>query len=220
LKLAPSILAADFTQMPLVIKLVETAKCEYLHFDVMDGNFVPNLTFGPPFIALVRRLTAIPFDVHLMVQHPGQYVEELAQVGVQILSFHVEAEAYSPRLFRHIQDLGMQASVALNPQTSLTAIEELLPHLDNVLVMTVDPGFYGQDFISTMFRKVEKLHAYREDHELMFTIEVDGGVTEENVTTLQSLGVDTVVAGKSFFGAPDPVKFAARVHGSRRRFHA
>lgn len=220
MKLSPSILAADFTQMPQVIKLVETAKCEYLHFDIMDGCFVPNLTFGPPFVALVRRLTTLPFDVHLMVKNPGQYVEELAEVGVQVLSFHPEAEAYSLRLIRRIQDLGIQASVALNPQTSLTAIEELLPHLDNALIMTVDPGFYGQEFISTMFRKIEKLHAYREDHELMFTIEVDGGVNEENITTLQSLGVDTVVAGKAFFGAPDPVKFAARVHGSRRRFHA
>jgi len=220
LKLAPSVLAADFTQMPQVIKLVETAKCEYLHFDVMDGNFVKNLTFGPPFIALVRRLTTIPFDVHLMVENPGQYVEELAEIGVQTLSFHVEAESYCPRLLHRIQDLGMQASVAVNPQTSLTAIEELLGHLDNVLVMSVDPGFYGQEFLTTIFRKIEKLHVYREDHELMYTIEVDGGVAEENITTLQSLGVDTVVAGKAFFRAADPVKFAARVHGSRRRFHA
>ena len=220
MKLAPSILAADFTDLQQAIKLIEGARCEFVHFDVMDGNFVPNLTFGPSIIAQCRRLTTTPFDVHLMVTNPGDYIDSLAEAAVDVLSFHVEAEMYSPRLIRRIQERNMIASVAINPQTSLTAIEDILPILDNVLLMSVDPGFYGQDFIQTMFHKIEKLHAFREDHELLFTIEVDGGVSEDNLETLRQLGVDTVVAGKAFFQSPDPVLFAARVHGSRRRFHA
>jgi len=220
LRLAPSILAADFTNLAQVIKLVESARCEYLHFDVMDGHFVPNLTFGPPLIALARNLTDMPFDVHLMVTNPESYVDRLAEIGIEVLSFHVEAESFSPRLIQKLQSHNMLASIALNPQTPLASIEDVLPLLDNVLLMTVDPGYYGQEFIQTMFHKIEKLHAYREDRELMFTIEVDGGVCEDNLETLRQLGVDMVVAGKAFFQSADPVLFAAHVHGSRRRFHA
>jgi ribulose-phosphate 3-epimerase len=220
LRLAPSILATDFTNLAQAIKLVESARCEYLHFDVMDGHFVPNLTFGPPLIALARNLTKIPFDVHLMVSNPADYIDQMSELGVEILSFQIETTRFAPRLMERIQEHGMLASIALNPQTPLTQIEDILPLLDNVLLMTVDPGFAGQKLIQTMFHKIEKLHTYREDRELMFTIEVDGGVCEENLETLRQLGVDMVVAGKGFFQAKDPVLFAARVHGSRRRFHA
>jgi ribulose-phosphate 3-epimerase len=220
LKLAPSILAADLFNYQQWMKQIEAAKCEFLHFDVMDGHFVPNLTFGPPFIAQVRKLTTVPFDVHLMVKNPEDYLAPLAELGVELLSFHIEAERFSPRLLKRVQDYGMLASIAINPQTPLTAIEDVLPLLDNVMIMTVDPGFYGQPFIETMFHKLEKLHAYREDRELVFSIEVDGGVSEDNLETLRQLGVDMVVAGKAFFQAKDPVLFAAHVHGSRRRFHA
>ncbi|OGK10684.1 MAG: ribulose-phosphate 3-epimerase [Candidatus Riflebacteria bacterium RBG_13_59_9] len=220
MRLAPSILAADFTNLAQAIKLVESARCEYVHFDVMDGHFVPNLTFGPPLLALARELTDIPFDVHLMVTDPEAYIERLGEIGVEVISFHIEAERFAPRLVKQIQSHNALASVALNPQTPLTAIEDILALLDNVLIMTVDPGYHGQEFIQTMFRKIEKLHSYREDRELMFTIEVDGGVCEDNLETLRQLGVDMVVAGKAFFQAKDPVLFAARVHGSRRRFHA
>jgi len=176
MKLAPSILAADFTDLQQAIKLIEVARCEFVHFDVMDGNFVPNLTFGAAVISQCKQLTNTPFDVHLMVTNPAEYVDPMADAGVDVLSFHVEAEKYSPRLIRRIQERNMIASVAVNPQTSLTAIEDILPLLDNVLLMSVDPGFYGQEFIQTMFHKIEKLHAFREDHELLFTIQVDGGV--------------------------------------------
>jgi ribulose-phosphate 3-epimerase len=220
LKLAPSILAADLLNFQQWLKQIEAANCEFLHFDVMDGHFVPNLTFGVPFIAQVRKLTKIPFDVHLMVTNPEDYITPLAELGVELVSFHVEAEKYSPRLLKRLQECGMLASIALNPQTPLTAIEDILPLLDNVMVMTVDPGFYGQPFIETMAHKIEKLHAYREDRELLFTIEVDGGVCEDNLETLRQIGVDMVVAGKAFFQAKDPTLFAAHVHGTRRRFHA
>jgi ribulose-phosphate 3-epimerase len=202
LKLAPSILAADLLNFQQWLKQIEAANCEFLHFDVMDGHFVPNLTFGVPFIAQVRKLTKIPFDVHLMVTNPEDYITPLAELGVELVSFHVEAEKYSPRLLKRLQECGMLASIALNPQTPL------------------DPGFYGQPFIETMAHKIEKLHAYREDRELLFTIEVDGGVCEDNLETLRQIGVDMVVAGKAFFQAKDPTLFAAHVHGTRRRFHA
>ncbi len=220
MKLAPSILASNFADMPQVVKLIESSKCEYIHFDVMDGHFVPNLTFGPHFIQLVRRMTEIPFDVHLMVERPQDYVAELIDIGVQMLTFHIEVCPFGPRLVSELQEAGVLASVSLNPATPLTSIEELLPLVDNVLLMTVDPGFYGQELIPTTLHKVEKLRAYREEHDLLFTIQVDGGINESNIMTMESLGVDIVVVGKSFFQAGDPIQFAARVHGSRRRFHA
>jgi len=220
LKLAPSILAANFADMPTLIKLIEAAQCDFIHFDIMDGHFVPNLTYGPPFVALVRGMTEIPLDVHLMVENPKQYIEPLIDIGVQMVTFHIEAERLALRIVQTLQEANVLAGVSLNPATPLTSIEELLPVVDNVLVMTVDPGFYGQELIPTTLNKIEKLHAYREEHDLMFTIEVDGGVNETNFSTIQSLGADIVVAGKAFFSAPDPVQFAARVHGSKRRFHA
>ncbi len=206
--------------MPSVLKLIEAAKCEYIHFDVMDGHFVPNLTFGPHFISLVRRMTDIPFDVHLMVERPQDYVDKMLEIGVQLLTFHIETELHSPRLIKKLQDAGILASVSLNPATPLTSIEEILPVVDNVLLMTVDPGFYGQELLTTTLHKIEKLRGYREEHDLMFTIQVDGGIDESNVMMLESLGVDIVVVGKGFFQAGDPIQFAARVHGSKRRFHA
>lgn len=220
MKISPSILAGNFADMPSLIKLIEAANCEYIHFDVMDGHFVPNLTFGPPFIRLVRKMTEIPFDVHLMVDKPQDYVPYLIDIGVQLLTFHVEAENFAPRLISRLQEAGVSASVSLNPGTPLTSIEELLPFVDNVLLMTVDPGFYGQELIPTTLNKIEKLRGYREEHDLMFTIQVDGGIDETNISTMEALGVDIVVVGKSFFSAKDPVQFAARIRGSKRRFHA
>jgi ribulose-phosphate 3-epimerase len=213
LKLSPSVLAADLANLAQAIELCEEANADFIHFDVMDGHFVPNLTFGAPVIRAVRSLTRIPFDVHLMVENPSDYVAELARFGCKIVSFHIETTHHGPRLAAQIQEAGMGASVALNPGTSLVAIEEVLPVVENVLVMGVNPGFYGQDFIPHVTEKIEKLSEYRDEREMVFTIEVDGGVSVENAPTFAEIGVDIVVAGKAFFTVSDPLAAARMLKG-------
>lgn len=214
MKLSPSILAADLANIAKAIRLCEQEKADFIHFDVMDGHFVPNLTFGAPVIRAARALTKIPFDVHLMVENPEDYVDELAKIGCHIVSFHIETTPHAPRLAAQIQEAGMQPSVALNPGTSLVAIEEVLPVVANVLVMGVNPGFYGQDFIPHMAEKIEKLSEYRDEREMVFTIEVDGGVSVDNAPTFEEIGVDIVVAGKAFFTVDDPHAAARMLRGN------
>ena len=214
MKLAPSVLAGELANLPPMLEEFEAVGCDYAHFDVMDGHFVPNLTFGPPFIRSARKHTGLPFDVHLMVSDPAVYVPQLADLGVEILSFQIETTEFAPRLISLIRDHGMNPSVALNPQTPLTRIEEVLPLVDNVLIMSVDPGFAGQSFLSGVYHKIEKLVAYREEQELVFTVEVDGGVNDKNINELAGLGVELVVAGSAYFKAPDRRAFASLVRSS------
>jgi len=213
-KLAPSILAADLADLKGVLATVEHAGADLVHFDVMDGHFVPNLTFGPPLVRRAREHGALPFDVHLMVTDPAQYVEPLAGLSVELLSFHLEATRFAPRLINRIRELGMGPALALNPQTPAEALSEVLELVDGVLVMSVDPGFAGQPFINSVLGKIETLARWREQRSLSFTIEVDGGVNAENAGRLAALGVDLVVAGKAFFTAPDPRAFAAAIHNA------
>ena len=210
MRLSPSILAADLADLSAVLKGLEQSGCPLVHFDVMDGNFVPNLTFGPPLIKHARRHCALPFDVHLMVSDPAAYIAQLEGLNVELVSFQIEATNFAPRLIRLIREHGMGPSVALNPQTPLTAIEEILPLVDNVLLMSVDPGFYGQEFIGQTFGKIEKLATFREEHELVFTIQVDGGVNENNLDELARAGVDIVVAGKAYFAAENKAEFVRK----------
>jgi ribulose-phosphate 3-epimerase len=216
MKLAPSVLAADLADLKSVLDMVERAGCDFVHFDVMDGHFVPNLTYGVPLIRDARRHSRLPFDVHLMVTDPADYVELLAGLEVQLLSFHIEAVRFVPRLISLIREHGLRPSVALNPQTPLTDIEHILPLVGNVLVMSVDPGFAGQSFIEQVYAKIENLAAFREENRLVFTIQVDGGVNEGNADELAELGVDIVVAGKAFFTSDDPRGFAHRVQSLSR----
>jgi len=216
MKLAPSVLAADLADLKPCLRLLEETACDYVHFDVMDGHFVPNLTYGVPLIKDARKHSSLPFDVHLMVTDPAYYIGQLASLDVQILSFHIEAVRFAPRLIRLIREHGMRPSVALNPQTPLTEIEHILPLVGNVLVMSVDPGFAGQDFIEQVYAKIESLAAFRDEHELVFTIQVDGGVNAGNADELAELGVDIVVAGKAFFSCDDPRGFASRVQSLSR----
>ena len=214
MRITPSILAADLADLSSVVSACEECSCDMIHFDVMDGHFVPNLTFGPPLVQAARQYTTLPFDVHLMVTNPEQYIDSLRDLDIEYLGFHIEATRFAPRLMARIRDAGMRPSIAVNPQTSLTALESVLPLVDNVLLMSVDPGFAGQSFISGTFDKIEKLVGYREDHELVFTVMVDGGVNTGNVQELSSVGVDIVVAGKAFFTADDPAEFVRLVHNS------
>jgi ribulose-phosphate 3-epimerase len=182
----------------------------------MDGHFVPTLTFGPPLIRAARSHTGLPFDVHLMVTDAAAYVPQLAGLGVSIMSFQIETTNFAPRLCSLIREHGMRPAVALNPATPLAAIEEVLPLVDYVLLMSVDPGFAGQSFLPGTFAKIEKLAAFRDEHELVFGIEVDGGVNLNNIDELAGSGVDTVVAGKAFFTAEDPGAFTDAVHRAGR----
>jgi ribulose-phosphate 3-epimerase len=178
----------------------------------MDGHFVPSLTFGPSVIAPCRAACRLPFDVHLMVMEPGDYIKPLAEIGVATVTFQVEATRFAPRLVNLIRQHGMAPSVALNPQTPLDALGEILSLVDNVLVMSVDPGFYGQPFIEGTWGKLERLASARRNHGLSFTIQVDGGVNADNAARLAGLGVDIVVAGKAYFTAPDRAAFVRLIH--------
>ena len=215
MKLSPSLLAGDMASLPAQLAEMEAIGVDMAHFDVMDGHFVPNLTFGPPYIKCARRHSKLPFDVHLMCEEPGRWVEALVGTDIHQLSFHLEPERYGPRLVGRIRELGMKPSIAVNPQTSLAFIEEALPLVDNVMLMSVDPGFAGQPFLARTFTKIEQLVAYREENELVFTVQLDGGVNEGNLTELAELGVDIVVAGKAYYTAADRAAFTKKVHDTR-----
>ncbi|MCB1219570.1 MAG: ribulose-phosphate 3-epimerase [Planctomycetales bacterium] len=211
MKIAPSVLASDLADIQSGLRLMEQTGCDMVHWDVMDGHFVPNLTFGPGTIRWGRNHCDLPFDVHLMVTDPMMYLPLLTDVGVEMVSFQIEVTNFAPRLISLMRELGFRPSVAINPQTSLVAVEEILDLVDNVLVMSVDPGFGGQEFMSSTFAKLEKLIEFRESQSLVFSIQVDGGVNLNNASELAATGVDSVVTGSSFFRADDHAAFVKRI---------
>jgi ribulose-phosphate 3-epimerase len=209
--IAPSLLSADFSRLGEEIRAVEAAGADFIHVDVMDGHFVPNLTIGPPVIKSLRKITRLPFDVHLMIDNPQNYIDAFIAAGSDIITVHVEASTHLHRTVAYIREKGIKAGVSVNPATPLCQIEEVLPDIDLLLVMTVNPGFGGQKFIENMLDKVAKAKNLIERLSLQVMIEVDGGITVDNIGDVAKAGADIFVAGASIFGSGDYEKTITRM---------
>lgn len=203
IKLAPSILTADFGHLAEQIAAAEVGGADYIHLDVMDGCFVPNITFGPLVVEAVRKMTSLPLDVHLMIDAPDRYLNEFAGVGSDILTVHAEATAHLHRSLQQITMLGCKAGVAINPATSVEAIHEVLPFVDQVLVMTVNPGFGSQRFIETMTAKIRRMRRLMDELCPLADLQVDGGIHPNNIADVVYSGANVIVVGSSVFNDKD-----------------
>ena len=212
--IAPSLLAADFAHLARDVEMVERSEADWHHIDVMDGMFVPNISFGMPVIEAIGRHASKPLDVHLMIEAPDRYIKAFAALGSHVLTVHAEACVHLHRTLNAIREAGMRPGVALNPHTPIAAIEEVLGELDLVCLMSVNPGFGGQKFIPGTIDKVRRLAALRAERESDFLIEVDGGVGAANAGLLVNAGADVLVAGSSVFKAEDPVSAVSALKGA------
>jgi ribulose-phosphate 3-epimerase len=216
LKIAPSLLSADFSHLNEEVKRVEDGGADLLHFDVMDGCFVPNITFGSLVVQSLRDKTTLPFDVHLMIEKPDNYIERFAEAGGDIITVHAEACIHLQRTLKHIKQHGVKAGVALNPETPIHVIEDVLDNLDMILVMTVNPGYGGQDFIATMLPKIRKAKSMIEEQGLIIDIEVDGGINIKTAPLAVNAGANILVAGTAIFSQPDVKQVIQMLRKSER----
>ena len=199
-KISPSVLSSDFSNLREEIQKIELGRADYVHLDVTDGIFVPNITFGPPVIKKIRNITKLPFDVHLMIDRPERYIKDFVEAGADIITVHEEATIHLHRTIQQVKSYGKKVGVALNPSTPLQSIEYILDDIDMVLIMTVNPGFGGQSFIPAMERKIKELRRIIDNNDLNVEIQVDGGVKLDNAKEIIDWGVDILVAGSAIFG--------------------
>ena len=203
-EIAPSILSADFARLAEEIQVVERAGASLLHVDVMDGRFVPNITIGLPVVKAISRATRLPLDAHLMIVEPGQYAEQFVAAGAQMVSVHIEADPHAHRTLSAIRAAGGRAGIAINPATSLSAVEEVLKFADYVLLMSVNPGFGGQKFIPESLDKLRRLRSMIDERGLATRIEIDGGIDRDNIAEVAAAGAEIIVSGSAIFSAKDP----------------
>ncbi|MDG5799783.1 ribulose-phosphate 3-epimerase [Marinilabiliaceae bacterium ANBcel2] len=204
--IAPSLLAADFTNLKEEISKINNSEADWLHMDIMDGVFVPNISFGLPIVKAAKQLSTKPLDVHLMIVQPEKYIEDFKEAGADLLNVHYEASLHLNRTITKIHNTGMKAGVTLNPHTPVSVLEEIICELDLVLIMSVNPGFGGQDFIENSYSKISRLKELIERKNSKALIEVDGGVTSKNSSALFKAGADILVAGSFIFNSSDPVE--------------
>ena len=211
--ISPSVLAADFSKLGDEMKKVELAGAQYIHLDVMDGVFVPNISFGAPVISAVRKSSSAVFDVHLMITDPQRYIDDFVKAGADIITIHYESCDDPASVVKYIKSKGVRAAVSVKPATPVEVLYPMLKELDMVLIMTVEPGFGGQKLIPETVEKVTELRQYAVNNGIEIDIEVDGGVTPENVSTLVSAGANVIVAGSAIFKAEDPADVIAKMKG-------
>jgi ribulose-phosphate 3-epimerase len=214
IKIAPSILSANFAYLADEIRKVETAGADMLHIDVMDGHFVPNITFGPPVVAALRKVTNLPFDVHLMIDNPQDYIDSFAQAGADMITVHTEATCHVHRLIQQIKSRDIQAGISLNPGTPLSCAEELFNDVDMILLMTVNPGFGGQKFINSSISKIKRLKELITQRGLTIDIEVDGGINTATAAPVIEAGATILVAGSAVYGAADIAAAVSSLRGA------
>ncbi|HHF08467.1 MAG: ribulose-phosphate 3-epimerase [Thermotogae bacterium] len=214
IKVSPSILAANFLNLQQELDKIKTA--DYLHIDVMDGHFVPNITFGFPLLEALNRVDTLPLDVHLMISDPSRYVDRFMDFGARIIAVHIEAETHLHRLLERIKSRNVEAFVALNPHTPVNALESILPFLDGVLVMTVNPGFTGQKFISLAAEKIRQLDSIRREKGLSYQLAVDGGINLNTAPTVVEYGADILVMGAAIFRSDSPKEVIEKVKELKR----